>query len=149
VITGRSAATLRGVPLARTDPVGAVVGLDTRVFRRAGLDLRRCEVRDGEAQAWSGIRMVTRQRSLNNPGSRQRQASMSRSGQPNGAAWVIDQRLPVAVSSDRAVLVVPDGLARQRNLRYPRNIRWVCRHPSHDDRSPAHRVKFMPTSMTS
>jgi very-short-patch-repair endonuclease len=63
VITGRSAATLRGVPLARTeDPVEAVVGLDTRVFRCAGLDLRRCEVRDGEAETWSGIRMATRQR---------------------------------------------------------------------------------------
>ncbi|MGH3765243.1 MAG: endonuclease domain-containing protein [Pseudonocardiaceae bacterium] len=63
VITGRSAATLRGVPLARTeDPVEAVVGLETRVFRRTGLDLRRCEVRDDEAEAWSGIRLATRQR---------------------------------------------------------------------------------------
>lgn len=63
VITGRSAATLRGLPLARTgDPVEAVVGLETRVFRRAGLDLRRCEVRDDETEAWSGIRLATRQR---------------------------------------------------------------------------------------
>ena len=63
VITGRSAATLRGVPLARTeDPVEAVVGLDTRVFRRAGLDLRRCEIRKDEAEIWSSIRLATRQR---------------------------------------------------------------------------------------
>ncbi|MGH3811858.1 MAG: endonuclease domain-containing protein [Pseudonocardiaceae bacterium] len=63
VITGRSAATLRGLPLARTeDPVEAVIGLETRVFRRAGLDLRRCEVRDDETEMWSGIRVATRQR---------------------------------------------------------------------------------------
>ena len=63
VITGRSAATLRGLPLARTeDPVEAVVGLETRVFRRAGLDLRRCEVRDEETEVWSGVRLATRQR---------------------------------------------------------------------------------------
>lgn len=63
VITGRSAATLRGLPLAfAEDPVEAVVGLDTRVFRRAGLDLRRCEVRDDETEVWSGIRLATRQR---------------------------------------------------------------------------------------
>lgn len=63
VITGRSAATLRGLPLAFTqDPVEAVVGLETRVFRRAGLDLRRCEVRDDETEMWSGLRLATRQR---------------------------------------------------------------------------------------
>jgi hypothetical protein len=63
VITGRPAATLRGLPLVRADdPVGAVVGLGTRVFRRAGLDLRRCEVRDDETEMWSGIRLATRQR---------------------------------------------------------------------------------------
>ncbi len=63
VITGRSAATLRGLPLARTeDPVEAVVGLRTRVFRRAGLDVRRCEVRDDETETWSGIRLGTRRR---------------------------------------------------------------------------------------
>lgn len=63
VITGRSAATLRGLPLARTeDPVEAVVGLRTRVSRRAGLDLRRCEVRADETETWSGIRLATRRR---------------------------------------------------------------------------------------
>jgi hypothetical protein len=63
VITGRSAATLRGVPLARTeDPVEAVIGLHTRVFRRSGLDLRRCEIRDDETDVSSGIRLATRQR---------------------------------------------------------------------------------------
>ncbi|MGH3924852.1 MAG: endonuclease domain-containing protein [Pseudonocardiaceae bacterium] len=63
VITGRSAATLGGVRLALpADPVEAVVGLQTRLFRRAGFDLRRCEVRADEALAWSRIRLATRQR---------------------------------------------------------------------------------------
>ena len=40
VITGRSAATLRGVPLARaTDPVEIVVPLETRIARRTGVDV--------------------------------------------------------------------------------------------------------------
>ncbi len=63
VITGRSAATLRGIQLALTgDPVEALVGLQTRLFRRAGVDLRRCEVRADEAQPWSRIRLATRRR---------------------------------------------------------------------------------------
>lgn len=63
VITGRSAATLGGVGLALpADPVEAVVGLETRLFRRAGLDLRRCEVRADEAGSWSRIRLANRRR---------------------------------------------------------------------------------------
>lgn len=63
VITGRSAATLRGVQLALPgDPVEVVAGLQTRLFRRAGVDLRRCEVRADEAQPWSRIRLATRRR---------------------------------------------------------------------------------------
>lgn len=63
VITGRSAATLRGVPLALPgDPVEVATGLDTRLFHRAGLDVRRCEVRGDEAQPWSRIRLATRRR---------------------------------------------------------------------------------------
>lgn len=63
VITGRSAATLRGVPLALPDdPVEVVAGLETRLFRRAGIDLRRCDVRADEAQPWSRIRIATRRR---------------------------------------------------------------------------------------
>ncbi|MEO7193956.1 MAG: hypothetical protein ABIZ05_03915 [Pseudonocardiaceae bacterium] len=61
VITGRSAATLRGVPLALpSDPVEVVAGLATRLFRRTGVDLRRCEVRADEAQPRSRIRLATR-----------------------------------------------------------------------------------------
>jgi very-short-patch-repair endonuclease len=63
VITGRSAATLRGVQLALPgDPVEVIAGLQTRLFRRAGVDLRRCEVRADEAQPWSRIRLATRRR---------------------------------------------------------------------------------------
>lgn len=62
-ITGRSAATLRGAQLAfPDDPVEAVVGLETRVFRRSGLDLRRCDVREGESAPWSRVGLATPQR---------------------------------------------------------------------------------------
>lgn len=60
VITGRSAATLRGVPLARAkDPIELVVPEAVRVFRRTGLDIRRTELRDGESQPWAGIGLAT------------------------------------------------------------------------------------------
>lgn len=63
VLTGRSAATLGGVRLALpADPVEVLIGLDTRLFRRAGFDLRRCEVRADEAQPWSRVRLATRRR---------------------------------------------------------------------------------------
>jgi very-short-patch-repair endonuclease len=60
VITGRSAATLRGLPLARTtDPVEIVVPLNTRIARRAGLDVRRSDLAAGEVEPWSGIGLAT------------------------------------------------------------------------------------------
>lgn len=63
VITGRSVAALHGVPLALPeDPIEVVAGLETRLFRRGGIDLRRCEVRPGEPQPWSRIRVATRRR---------------------------------------------------------------------------------------
>jgi hypothetical protein len=63
VITGRSAAALRGIPLPLpNDPIEVVAGLETRLFRRTGLDLRRCELRADEAQPWSRIRVATRRR---------------------------------------------------------------------------------------
>ena len=59
VITGRSAATVRGVPLAQpADPVEIVVGLETRIFRRTGLDVRRCKLRHGEAEPWCGVALA-------------------------------------------------------------------------------------------
>ncbi len=60
VITGRSAATLRGVRLARArDPIEVVVPEAVRVFRRTGLDIRRTELREGEAQPWGQIGLAT------------------------------------------------------------------------------------------
>lgn len=60
VITGRSAATLRGVALARTkDPIELVVPEDVRVFRRAGLDIRRTQPRGDESQPWGRIGLAT------------------------------------------------------------------------------------------
>jgi hypothetical protein len=60
VITGRSAATLRGIPLARAmDPVEVVVPLDTRIARRTGLDVRRSNLTADEMVPWSGIGLAT------------------------------------------------------------------------------------------
>ena len=60
VITGRSAATLGGVRLARArDPVELVVPESVRVFRRAGLDIRRTELRADERQPWGRIGLAT------------------------------------------------------------------------------------------
>lgn len=60
VITGRPAATLRGIPLARaTDPVEIVVPLDTRIARRTGLDVRRSDITAAEIEPWSGINLAT------------------------------------------------------------------------------------------
>lgn len=63
VVTGRSAATLRGVRLARTDdPVEVLVPLESRVIRSSGLVVRRIAVRTDEWVSWSGIRLATPQR---------------------------------------------------------------------------------------
>ena len=60
VITGRSAATLRGIPLARAiDPVEIVVPLETRIARRSGLDVRRTDLTAEELTPWSGIGLAT------------------------------------------------------------------------------------------
>ena len=60
VITGRSAATLRGIPLARAiDPVEIVVPLVTRIARRSGLDVRRSDLTAEEIAPWLGIGLAT------------------------------------------------------------------------------------------
>lgn len=63
VITGRSAATLRGVALARPqDPVEALVPLEARVVRGSGLAVRRTTVDRDDWVSWSGLRLATPQR---------------------------------------------------------------------------------------
>jgi very-short-patch-repair endonuclease len=60
VITGRSAATLRGIPLARaTDPVEIVAPLETQIARRSGVDVRRTDVASHEKTQWSRIGLAT------------------------------------------------------------------------------------------
>lgn len=60
VITGRSAATLRGVELARAaDSVEVVVPEAVQVNRRAGLDVRRTETLVDEREPWGGIGLAT------------------------------------------------------------------------------------------
>lgn len=60
VLTGRSAATVLGVALARAhDPVEVITLEGRRVHRRVGLDVRRVRIGDGEHVPWSGIRIAT------------------------------------------------------------------------------------------
>jgi hypothetical protein len=60
VITGRSAATLRGVELARaTDPVEVIIPESVQVNRRVGLDVRRTETGADEREPWDGIGLAT------------------------------------------------------------------------------------------
>jgi hypothetical protein len=59
-ITGRSAATLCGIPLAADfDPVEALVPDAARVFRNSGLRVRRTEVVAAERTDWHGIGLAT------------------------------------------------------------------------------------------
>ena len=60
VLTGRSAATLRGVRLAGPqDPVELVVPEAVRVFRRFGLRVRRSDLEPGEWVGWRTIGLAT------------------------------------------------------------------------------------------
>ncbi len=60
VITGRSAATLRGVGLARaTDSVEVIVPESVQVNRRAGLRVRRTETGPDEHEPWGAIGLAT------------------------------------------------------------------------------------------
>ncbi len=96
VITGRSAATLRGVPLARAkDPIELVVPEAVRVFRRTGLDIRRTERRDDESQPWGRIGLATPLRM--------------------GLDLLLDRTLPDAVADLDAVLRA--GLVDRAELR--------------------------------
>ena len=63
VVTGRSAATVRGAPLAEVDDAIEVIApLGRRIGRRAGIDLRRNEITTGEWVPWNGGRLATPQR---------------------------------------------------------------------------------------
>lgn len=63
VITGRSAATLRGAVLARAwDPIELVVPLRSRIARRVGLDVRRTDLDTTEWRTWHGIGLATPER---------------------------------------------------------------------------------------
>lgn len=63
VVTGRSAATLRGVQLAwPDDPVELAVPIDSRIARRRGVDLRRTDLLAAESAPWCGIGLATPQR---------------------------------------------------------------------------------------
>ncbi|HVL85309.1 MAG TPA: hypothetical protein VM367_13625 [Pseudonocardia sp.] len=60
VVTGRSAACVRGVQLAYPDdPVEIVAPLARRLVRRSGIDLRRTEVEPDESVPWAWGRLAT------------------------------------------------------------------------------------------
>lgn len=60
VITGRSAATVRGAPLATSDdPVEVIAPLERRIGRPGGIDLRRTDMAAGEWVPWLGGRIAT------------------------------------------------------------------------------------------
>jgi hypothetical protein len=60
VITGRSAATLRGVRLCwPEDDVQVLAPLDARLGRRSGLDVRRTAIEPHEWEPWAGGRIAT------------------------------------------------------------------------------------------
>lgn len=63
VVTGRSAACVRGVQLAYAeDPVEIVAPLARRLVRRSGIDLRRTELAPDEWVAWASGRLASPQR---------------------------------------------------------------------------------------
>ena len=60
VITGRSAATVRGVRLCwPEDDVQVLAPLEARLGRRSGLDVRRTDVAPDEWEPWAGGRIAT------------------------------------------------------------------------------------------
>jgi very-short-patch-repair endonuclease len=60
VITGRSAATVRGAPLAKPDDLVEVIApLERRIGRPDGIDLRRNVIAAGEWVPWHGGRIAT------------------------------------------------------------------------------------------
>jgi hypothetical protein len=60
VITGRSAAVVRGAPLADADDrVEIIAPLGRRIARRDGLDLRRNDIASGESMPWQAGRLAT------------------------------------------------------------------------------------------
>lgn len=60
VITGRSAATVRGAPLADVDdPVEIIAPLGRRIARRDGFDVRRNEIAADEWGSWTGGRLAS------------------------------------------------------------------------------------------
>lgn len=60
VITGRSAATIRGVPLCwPEDEVNVVAPLEMRLGRRTGLDVRRTEIAPADWNPWAGGRLAS------------------------------------------------------------------------------------------
>lgn len=95
VLTGRSAATVRGVDLARTeDPVEVVVLDGHRVNRRAGLDVRGVRIDQLDHAPWHEIRIASPARTAFDVASR---------GPVTRAVAALDQLLHAELVSAREV----------------------------------------------
>lgn len=107
VVTGRSAATVRGVALARAaDPVEVIVPFERKVGHRAGLDVRRNDIGLDEWRRWQQGRLASPLRMA--------------------LDLALDRPLPVAVGDLDAVLrrnlVALDELAELVKARSDRGI---------------------------
>ena len=107
VVTGRSAATVRGVALSRAaDPVEVIVPFERKVSHRAGLDVRRTDIGPDEWRPWQRGRLASPLRMA--------------------LDLALDRALPVAVGDLDAVLrrnlVALDDLTDLVNARSDRGI---------------------------
>jgi hypothetical protein len=107
VVTGRSAATVRGVALARAaDPVEVIVPFERKVSHRAGVDVRRNDIGPDEWRRWQQGRLASPLRTA--------------------LDLALDRPLPIAVGDLDAVLrrnlVALDELTDLVNLRSDRGI---------------------------
>lgn len=121
VLTGRSAATVRGVELATAaDPVEVLTLTGARVHRRAELDVRRARVHAADHESWHEIRIARRERTAFDVASRGTLPSavaaldqLLRAGQADELAlarWV-DGRHDHGVVQFRTALQMADGRA--------------------------------------
>lgn len=111
VLTGRSAATVRGVSLARDDdPVSVIVRGGSRANRRAGLDVRGVRIDERDHSPWNGIRIATAARTAYDV--------MTQGPVPHAVAG-LDQLLRAGAVSHREVAAFlrgrhDDGIVRAR-----------------------------------
>lgn len=125
VLTGRSAATVRGVPLAKThDPVEFVVPEKKRFGPIQGIHVRRTEVKRNESRAWHGIRIARPKRIA---------LDLALRLSPRKHGWIMRHRIAVPdldayIRSGlvkRRALFQLFGSRRNRGIRLARSALWL------------------------